>query len=318
MELLPDTLKKQLVLDQLAKDPLMQKGPDTIKEAIRQATGYDLTCVLVSIGPHKEWSGDGHDKLTPIRLSIYDIRDKWSGKWLRIWVIPNNHLADVVAYVWLTVIEEPRGMPIQSTTDCGSETTQIYGIVNALQELLQLELPLDEIPAHRFLKSVHNIMIERGWHRLHIQWGDTVAYEWNMGIISGIYNPDLPHHVDLATWLWSTLIQEKLDELKEEFNTHKICYDSKKVLPSGVSPNVAMALYEDWPHVEYCLQPVDVNLIRKLKELIGGKDLVRFVSEGFATHCEGIFENLGFSEITFQNVWNVFSQMLPLLFEENE
>ncbi|KIJ55445.1 hypothetical protein M422DRAFT_127950, partial [Sphaerobolus stellatus SS14] len=42
-KLLSDTLKKQLVLDQLTKDPLMRKGPDTIKEAIRQETGYDLT-----------------------------------------------------------------------------------------------------------------------------------------------------------------------------------------------------------------------------------------------------------------------------------
>ena len=89
--------------------------------------------VLVAIGPHEEWSGDGHDKLSPIGFPIYGIRDKWSGKWLGIWVVPNNRLADVVAYLWLTLMEELEGMPIQSTTDCGSETTEIYGIVNALR-----------------------------------------------------------------------------------------------------------------------------------------------------------------------------------------
>ncbi|KIJ48968.1 hypothetical protein M422DRAFT_161903 [Sphaerobolus stellatus SS14] len=40
---LPELQKRQLVLDQLSKDPLMRKIPNLIKEAIRLKTGYDLT-----------------------------------------------------------------------------------------------------------------------------------------------------------------------------------------------------------------------------------------------------------------------------------
>jgi hypothetical protein len=64
---------------------------------------------LVNIGIHEEWSGDGHDKLKRIGLAIYGIRDVWSGKWLGLWVMPDNRLKDAVAYLWLSLIEEYGG-----------------------------------------------------------------------------------------------------------------------------------------------------------------------------------------------------------------
>lgn len=43
------------------------------------------------------------------------------------------------------------------------------------------DLPIDELPAHRFLKSVHNITIERGWLRLRLQFGENVKLYWEAG-----------------------------------------------------------------------------------------------------------------------------------------
>ncbi len=40
---LPETVKRQLVLDQLEKDPANKKGPKTVKEAIAFDTGIHLT-----------------------------------------------------------------------------------------------------------------------------------------------------------------------------------------------------------------------------------------------------------------------------------
>jgi len=40
---LPETTKRQFVLDELERDPLHRKGPDIIKESIRLNTGFDLT-----------------------------------------------------------------------------------------------------------------------------------------------------------------------------------------------------------------------------------------------------------------------------------
>lgn len=55
-------------------------------------------------GPHDEWSGDGHDKLVKYGFAIWGLRDKWTGYWLGLWVVPNNRLAAVIAYLYLTAI----------------------------------------------------------------------------------------------------------------------------------------------------------------------------------------------------------------------
>ncbi len=41
--------------------------------------------------------------------------------------------------------------------------------------------------AHRYLKSIYNITIERGWLRLRIEWGDNVRIFWEAG--EGVFNP---------------------------------------------------------------------------------------------------------------------------------
>lgn len=108
---------------------------------------------IISLGPHHEWSCDGHDKLSAIGFPIWGVRDVWSKMWLGLWVVPNNRLLKAIAYLYLSLIVELEGrllqlsqlvdvalrlillpgMPLQSTTDCGSETTLMYGLANALR-----------------------------------------------------------------------------------------------------------------------------------------------------------------------------------------
>ncbi|KIJ28819.1 hypothetical protein M422DRAFT_189254, partial [Sphaerobolus stellatus SS14] len=130
---LPDTVKCQLVLDQLEMDPGRRQGPVLIKEGIHMQMGLDLTRAfveeemrlqdpegfalhdptskrikrrpLVNLGIHEEWSGDGHDKLKRIGFAIYGVWDIWLGKLLGLWVIPDNRLKDVVVYLWLSLVE---------------------------------------------------------------------------------------------------------------------------------------------------------------------------------------------------------------------
>jgi hypothetical protein len=107
---------------------------------------------LTSLGPNDEWSGDGHDKLKKIGMAVYGIRDKASGKWLSLKIMPNNRLNIAVAYLYLCLVEELGGcciqplfavvltnpscfigMPLQSTTDCGSETTTQFAFASLLR-----------------------------------------------------------------------------------------------------------------------------------------------------------------------------------------
>jgi hypothetical protein len=57
-------------------------------------------------------------------------------------------------------------------------------------EAFAANLDINELPAHRFLQSIYNITIERGWLRLRLQWGDNVKVYWDIGI--GVYNPSNP------------------------------------------------------------------------------------------------------------------------------
>ncbi|KAG0708133.1 hypothetical protein DFH29DRAFT_979469 [Suillus ampliporus] len=308
---LPEVTKCQLVLDQLADDPSGHCGLRVVKELIANKTGVMLLRKYIRdqmmlqepegfaareptskklswrpsvvLGPHHKWSGDGHDKLTQIGFLIWGICNVWSGKWLGIWVLPNNCLKNAVAYLYLSLC-----MPIQTTTDCGSETTEIYGFANALQEHFSPHLSLDELPTHNFLKSVHNTTIECGWLHLRLQWGDNVKLFWKAG--SSIYNEMDMRQYDMVQWLWLKLIQQELNQLQEQFNNHRVRKDSAKKLPS-----------------------VDHEVVKQLMESIGGKDLVRFISVEYKNHAETVFANLGFKELSFHNVWNIFSAMLPLI-----
>ena len=70
---------------------------------------------LVALGPHDEWSCDGYDELVQYGFPIWGVRDKWGGKWLGLWVIPNNQYKDVIAYLWLSLVEELGGMQLVSS-----------------------------------------------------------------------------------------------------------------------------------------------------------------------------------------------------------
>jgi len=67
------------------------------------------------IGINERWAGDGHDKLNKIGIMIWAVVDDATSKWLGAWVVPNNRLGVVVAYLALSLIEEMGGQhPIPS------------------------------------------------------------------------------------------------------------------------------------------------------------------------------------------------------------
>ena len=102
------TLSRRTVkerMDALHPDGARQREPTT-RQIIRTA--------LTALGPHYEWSADGHDKLVKYGFAIWGVRDKWSRYWLGLWVVPNNRKANVVAYLWLSVVLKHGGEGISS------------------------------------------------------------------------------------------------------------------------------------------------------------------------------------------------------------
>jgi hypothetical protein len=122
------------------------------------------------IGIHERWAGDGHDKLYSIGFPIWGVVDDATSRWLGAWVVPSNRMGSVVAYLFLCLVEDiggqlfklfplskssrtsniVSGLPLEFSTDCGSETTQIYGIVNALRSVLSLQRHISHLNYFRF------------------------------------------------------------------------------------------------------------------------------------------------------------------------
>lgn len=104
----------------------------------------------VPIGINERWSADGHDKLYGIGFPVWAIVDEAVGEWLKCSVVPSNRMGHIVLYLFLCTIEDAggkslyqnakltlaklfTGMPLQTTTDCGSETTQLHAMAKALR-----------------------------------------------------------------------------------------------------------------------------------------------------------------------------------------
>ncbi|KAJ7920649.1 hypothetical protein B0H13DRAFT_1605235 [Mycena leptocephala] len=270
------------------------------------------------LGIHERWSGDGRDKLYSIGFPIWMMVDDATGKVLKAWVVPSNRMGDIIAYLFLCLAEEYGGVPLQTTTDCGSETTLLYGIVNAIRDMFHTDLAEARILAHNYLRSVHNIAVERTWLRLRLDFGDTAVLNFNQGIADLKYDNNDPDQYELCQWLWPRLLQQELDKWAKFRNAVPIRKQKNKPGPSGVkamSRNEAFTAFDSWGGVN-CLLPVDRDILRQMKEDIGGDQLIAFSTPDFAERAEEVFESLGVS-LTMQNVWDVFQAMLPLVFPEH-
>ncbi|KAF8952859.1 hypothetical protein BDZ97DRAFT_1930244 [Flammula alnicola] len=71
--------------------------------------------------------------------AIWAVVDDTTGQWLGAWVVPTNRMGDIIGYLFLCVKRYKAGLPLQFTTDCGSETTQLYGLVNTLGYIREVE-----------------------------------------------------------------------------------------------------------------------------------------------------------------------------------
>ncbi|KAJ7149435.1 hypothetical protein C8R43DRAFT_1088198 [Mycena crocata] len=267
------------------------------------------------LGIHERWSGDGHDKLYKIGFPIWMMVDDATAKILKAWVVPSNRMGDIIAYLFLCLVEEYGGVPLQSTTDCGSETTLLYGIVNAIRDMFHSELAAAGIQAHTYLRSVHNISVERTWLRLRLDFGDSAVLNFNQGVMDGKYDSDDLQQYELCQWLWPRLLQKDLDNWARLRNGIPIRKQAGKAGPSGVramSRNEAFTLLDSWGGVN-CLQKVPVDIIRQMREEMGGDELIAFTSEEFSERAQAAFDSLGPVVLTQQNVWEVFAAMLPLV-----
>ncbi|KAJ7190707.1 hypothetical protein GGX14DRAFT_407784 [Mycena pura] len=345
---MPHDEQVNLVLKEVERDTAGQLGPRRIREKVIHRTGVHLPrevvrgvmldhapehfpqreptadqIIRVAKDPeaiHQQWSLDGHDKWNAIGFGIYGLVDDSTGHLLHEYILPSNRLGQVVLWCWLDQVEKYKGMSVVTVTDCGSETTLLYGAVNALRERFHPELTAQGInPAHVYVRSVHNVSVERTWLRLRKELGNTVLLDYMAGVNDGVYSDDDAEHKDLSKYLWSTALRNELDTFTHEYNAARVRLQHEKLGPSGMSRNTAFALPILWHGANYLQQiPEDeMGVIAQMKADLGGEEITRFVSAEFAQYVERVLhDTLGLrpQQLLAKTTWAVFTTLLPKVF----
>ena len=121
---------------------------------------------------------------------------------------------------------------------------------------------------------------------------------------------DIPS--ELSRWLWAKVLRLELDSFMQFRNGAKMRKDAKKAGPSGVSRNEAFSLFEEWGG-RNCILPVDLDVIREIKEAMGGDSLLEFTTSTFSKQAQVAYDSQGIVQLSFENCWDIFTAMHPLL-----
>lgn len=112
----------------------------------------------------------------------------------------------------------------------------------------------------------------------------------------------------LCQWLWSTLLRQELQHEVGYLNQARVRKQRNKPGPSGGTRNDFFDLHEKW-NLRNCLLEVDVDIIREIKEKMGGDEVMDFVPQEYAAQAQAKFESLDVTKITLENAWEVFVEM---------
>ena len=118
---------------------------------------------------------------------------------------------------------------------------------------------------------------------------------------------------ELCQWLWPKLLRADLAEFMEFRNGAPMRKDKAKAGPSGMSRNEAFSMPENWGG-RNCLLPVNVNVVREIKEAMGGDSLLEFTTPEFTARVQKAYDTLGVSKLSLANVWHIFQSLYPLVF----
>jgi hypothetical protein len=80
-----------------------------------------------------------------------------------------------------------------------------------------------------------------------------------------------------------------------------------------MSRNEAFSMPQNWGG-RNCLLEVDVDVIHQIKEEMGGDQLLEFVSPDFSQRAQTAYDSLNIQDLSMENIWFVFRDMLPLLY----
>ena len=203
----------------------------------------------------------GYDKLKPYGFPIHGAVDGFSRRILWLEVARSNNDLKVGATFYLNQVKEVNGCPLQLISDCGTEN----GIAASMQCFFRQsgddELARDR--SHKYSSSPSNQRIEAWWSyfRRH-------RSNWWINLFKDMIDYDVLDmgnklHVECLWFCFSRVLQNDLDKVKEQWNSHKITKSPYNIV-HGV-PDIMYFLPENHGHDE-CLVEVSLEQISEMEE----------------------------------------------------
>ncbi|KAF8504932.1 hypothetical protein JB92DRAFT_3145648 [Gautieria morchelliformis] len=268
---------------------------------------------LVSPGPNEEWCVDGHDKLKEqMGIEVWGICNKYSRRELRLWAVPNACLAIVPPALYLRLVKAKKGIPLQTTSDKGSETGQLASMQTALRTFYEPGLSVENLPPHRFVKSVHNITREHGWRPLWHKDLKNVLLAWREGQLEVGYIDSNPTHRMMGIWLWARVVQSRLDNARQLNGVHRVRRQDHVLLPTGGRVEDFYNNPEKYGG-EDMLIPVDEDTISRLLTEHVPERLFQFGTDESHALATELFTQVGSPVLTSLNAWHVWGTMMAKL-----
>ncbi|KIJ31979.1 hypothetical protein M422DRAFT_214129 [Sphaerobolus stellatus SS14] len=276
---------------------------------------------LTSIGIWESVSSDGHEKLTvlalrmgAISLPIYAFKDKWSDYLLYIVVVPNARNAVAVGHLFLDFLEKYQIIPLQMTTDKGSEVAWIFAFQNALREIFAPQIDTNIFLPHVHLKSVHNTVIEGFWSWLLSKQGFNVKERVLQGMTQYIFNPNSTLHENLFYWIFVPLLQAELNSFQRWWNYHRVRSQAEKHMPSGHVPAHVFADPESRGGIDCGIRITQdaINTLRAHLEQDEGprNECLEFITPEFSLQAGTVHALLGLPQADWNNAWDIFQSMV--------
>ncbi|TFK19167.1 hypothetical protein FA15DRAFT_683052 [Coprinopsis marcescibilis] len=313
----------------LSKEVIKKTAFDFIKKDITKGTGphalksmpQDEHILIARDDLHllmKDLAPEGFDlslQMGDISIPIYAYRDKWSGFIIKLVAVPDSRSAAPLGHLYLDLIAECGGVPLQLTTDKGPERGIQQSIQDALRRLFAPDIDPEVFATAMAIMSVHNTVIESLWRWLQIKMGHTLKETILQGKTSHIFQPQCVYHSDLFYWIFIPLIQEALDSFRTYWNHHRVRTRAYKHMPSGHVPADAINMPEKYdPNALNCLIKVPEHIQHRTRRLIeeevGARDtFFRWFSDDFKVIAETAFSSVGRPSTTLENAWEIFSIM---------
>ncbi|KAJ7064243.1 hypothetical protein C8F01DRAFT_1250495 [Mycena amicta] len=317
------------------KDQLCLKMLDLIREIMieQYPGGFDVRfpgkknrhvvqVPLRASSPYYEISTDRHKKLSPAALrmggvgfSIYGFKDKYSDSLEFIKVYPDVRSSGAGSHIFLDFVEQTGHIPIQLTTDKGSEVGWLYACMAALREIYAPNIDPSLYPFYVMIKSIHNTITEGFWRHLKEKLGLNLKDYLLRGKTEHSFNPHNPLHEPLFYWIFTPIMQQELNEFADWWNNHRVRHQHEKVMPLGRVPSHAMDYPELFGALD-CHIKIPQDAIDELRQQItqeeGPKSQFQAwpgLTAEFDVWARRVYTEIGQPQLTMVKGWDVFVQM---------